>query len=90
MSTALTAPYSAVPILQFLQRRSKLCILFDAWVKVICILFYVYMVLIGLLMTYEESLRKAASGLRACHFSLFLVTSDISPMLISHANWLRF
>ena len=37
MSTALTAPYSAVPILQFLQRRSKLCILFEAWVKVICI-----------------------------------------------------
>ena len=37
MSTALTAPYSAVPILQFLQRRSKLCILFEEWVKVICI-----------------------------------------------------
>ena len=49
-------------------------------------LFYVYMVLIGLLMTYEESLREAASGLRACHFSLFLVTSDISPELISCAN----
>ena len=29
--------------------------------------------------SYEESPRGAASGFTTCHFSLFLVTSDISP-----------
>ena len=40
--------------------------------------------------TYEESPREATSGLRPEELSLFVVTSDISPELISCAELAKF